>query len=91
MALGLFGAVAYVALMGGSILTAASVWRRHRDPLVQVAAIAVAGTMAGVVVVELTTTFTGVEPRFSIFIGAIVGWLAAAWQDAVRERDRLAP
>jgi O-antigen ligase len=90
MALGLFGAVAYVALMGGSILTAGAVWRKHPDPLIQAAAIAVAGTMAGVVFVELTTTFTGVEPRFSIFVGAIVGWLAAAWQDAGRERRRTA-
>jgi O-antigen ligase len=89
MALGLFGAVAYVALMGGTILTAGGVWRRHPDPLIQVAAIAIAGTMLGVVFVELTTTFTGVEPRFSIFIGAVVGWLVAAWRDAVPLRDRI--
>jgi hypothetical protein len=90
MALGIFGAVAYVALMGGSLLTARGVWRRHPDPLIQAAAIAVAGTVAGVVFVELTTTFTGVEPRFSIFVGALVGWLVAAWQDAGRERERVA-
>jgi hypothetical protein len=88
MALGAFGAIAYVALMGGAILTARGVWRRHPDPLVQVAAIATAATMLGVVFVELTTTFTGVEPRFSIFIGAVVGWLVAAWRDAVPVRDR---
>jgi hypothetical protein len=38
--------------------------------------------------VELTTTFTGIEPRFSIVLGAGFGWLAAAWRD-LPPRNRL--
>ena len=32
-------------------------------------------------VVELTATFTGVEPRVSLIVGGLLGWLAAAWAD----------
>ena len=31
--------------------------------------------------VELTATFAGIEPRLTILLGSLLGWLAAAWQD----------
>jgi O-antigen ligase len=79
--LGPLGALAYVVLMGAGMWTAVKVWRHHPDPLIQVGAIAVFATILGIVIVELTTTFTGIEPRFSIMVGALVGWLCAAWRD----------
>ncbi len=87
--LGPVGALAYVTLMAAGLLTATQVWRRHLDPVVQVGAIAVFATILGIVFVELTTTFTGIEPRFSIMVGALLGWLAAAWRDMPsRDRER---
>lgn len=77
---GPLGVLAYLLLMGTGIWTASRVWSRHPDPLVQVGAIAACGTIVAIVIVELTATFTGVEPRFSIVVGAILGWLAAAWR-----------
>jgi hypothetical protein len=88
IAYGPLGAIAYVFLMATGMWTARAIWRRHPDPIVQIGAIAAFGTVLGIVIVELTTTFTGIEPRFSIVVGGLFGWLAAAWRDIPR-RERL--
>jgi O-Antigen ligase len=81
LAFGVLGLVAYVTLVMTGLGAAVRVWRRHPDPVVQVCSIAGFGAILGLAIVELTATFTGVEPRFSLLIGALFGWLAAAWQD----------
>jgi len=81
LAFGPLGAIAYVFLLGSALWTAARIWRRHPDPLIQVAAIACFGAILALAVVELTATFTAIEPRSSIVLGALLGWLAAAWRD----------
>jgi hypothetical protein len=81
MAYGPLGAIAYLVLMASGLWASAQVWRRHSDPWVQIGAIAAFGAIVGVLVVELTATFTGIEPRFSIVLGAMFGWIAAAWRD----------
>jgi hypothetical protein len=86
LALGPLGPIAYLVLMGAGMWTAVRVWRRHPDPIVQVGAIACFGAILAVIIVELTTTFTAVEPRFSIVLGAGFGWLAAAWRDLPPQR-----
>lgn len=80
-AFGPLGPLAYLILMATGMWTAVRVWRHHPDPIVQIGAIACFGTILAILIVELTTTFTGVEPRFSIVVGAGLGWLAAAWRD----------
>jgi hypothetical protein len=86
LALGPIGTIAYLVLMGAGLWTAVRVWRGHPDPIVQVGAIACFGAILAILIVELTTTFTGVEPRFSIVLGAGLGWLAAAWRDIPDEK-----
>jgi O-antigen ligase len=86
LAFGPLGALAYLALMGTGLWTATTIWRRHPDPIVQIGAIAAFGTILAVLIVELTATFTGIEPRFSIVLGAGFGWLAAAWRDLPPKR-----
>lgn len=81
LALGPLGIIAYLVLMGAGMWTSVRVWRHHPDPIVQIGAIACFGAILAILIVELTTTFTGVEPRFSIVLGAGLGWLAAAWRD----------
>jgi hypothetical protein len=81
LALGPLGLIAYLAVMGAGLWTAVRVWRRHPDPVIQVCAIAGFGAILGLGIVELTATFTGVEPRISLILGAGLGWLAAAWRD----------
>jgi hypothetical protein len=86
LALGILGAVAYLLLLGSSLWTGVQVWRLHPDPVVQICAIAAFGAFVALAVVELTATFTGVEARLTILLGALLGWLAAAWQDLPAQR-----
>ena len=81
LAFGIVGVIAYLSLLGTGLWTARTIWRRHPDPLVQVCGIAAFGALVALAIVELTATFTGVEPRLSLLLGAFLGWLAAAWHD----------
>jgi len=81
LALGPLGLIAYLAVFGSALWTAVRIWRRHPDEIVQVCAIAAFGAILGLAIVELTATFTGIEPRVSLILGAALGWLAAAWRD----------
>ena len=86
--LGLLGLFAYLWLVAAAAWAAAVVWRRHPDALVRVGGVAALGAVVALFVVELTATFTGVEPRTTTAVGAMLGWLAAARLDA---RDAPAP
>jgi hypothetical protein len=86
--LGLLGLLAYLWLVAAAAWAAVGVWRRHPDPLVRVGGLTALGAIVALVVVELTATFTGVEPRTTAAVGAMLGWLAAARLDA---RDEPAP
>jgi O-antigen ligase len=88
LAFGILGLIAYLALFGTALRAAMRIWRRHPDPVVQVCAIAAFGGLLGLGIVELTATFTGVEPRLTILLGSIFGWIAAAWQDLPRATER---
>jgi O-antigen ligase len=91
LALGFLGAIAYLLLFGSALWTGRRIWRFHPDPLVQVCAIAVFGGIVGLAIVELTATFTGIESRLTILLGALLGWLAAAWQDLPARRATARP
>jgi O-antigen ligase len=93
LALGPLGVIAYLAVFGTGLATARQIWRRHPDEIVQVCAIAGFGALLGLLIVELTATFTGIEPRVSLIVGAALGWLAAAWHDlpAKDEAKQAAP
>jgi O-antigen ligase len=90
LSFGPIGLIAYMAMMGGALLTAIGVWRRHLDAGVRIAAIACFGGVLAILVVELTATFAGINPRLSIALGAILGWLAAAWGDLPERGRKLA-
>jgi lysylphosphatidylglycerol synthetase-like protein (DUF2156 family) len=91
VALGILGALAYLLVFGSALWTGRQIWRHHPDPVVQVCAIAVFGGFVGLAVVELTATFTGIEPRLTILLGGLLGWLAAAWQDLPAQREAASP
>ena len=86
--LGLLGLFAYLWLVAAAAWAAVGVWRRHPDALVRVGGLTALGAIVALFVVELTATFTGVEPRTTAAVGAMLGWLAAARLDA---RDGPAP
>lgn len=81
LALGPLGLIAYLALVGCGLWTARTIWNRHPDQVIQICAIACFGGILGLAIVELTATFTGIEPRISLILGAALGWLAAAWRE----------
>jgi O-antigen ligase len=87
LAFGPLGPIAYAFLLFSALWTAVRLWRRHPDPVIQVGAIAAFGGILALAIVELTATFTSIEPRTSILLGAILGWLVAAWRDLPSEED----
>jgi O-antigen ligase len=74
--LGILGLVAYAMLLIGSAVFAWQAWRRSREPLLRVFGLASLCGLAGLVVIETTATFTGVDPRFTVLFGAQIGLLA---------------
>ncbi len=88
---GPLGLIAYVALFGSFLWVSLAVWRRHLDPVVRISALAIFGAILALIVVELTATFTGVDPRISIVLGAALGWLSVAWRQLPEREKREGP
>ena len=82
--LGLLGAIAYLWLMAVAVLTALRLWRFSDDDWFKVIGLALATGVVGLMVVETTGSFTGVDYRFSVIIGAVIGWLSAARAHGLR-------
>jgi hypothetical protein len=76
--LGLLGVLAYVAIMATAVWAGLRVWRTDPDLRVQAAGLGLAAAVIGLVVAETTGSFSGVEPRASVLLAVMLGWLAAA-------------
>lgn len=74
--LGVLGLFAYVGVLLGSMTLAWRVWRRSREPLLSVFGLASLCGMAGLLAIDTTASFTGVDARFTVLFGAQVGLLA---------------
>jgi hypothetical protein len=74
--LGVLGLCAYVGVMLGSMWLAWQAWRRSSEPLLRAFALASLCGMAGLVVIDTTASFTGVDPRFTVLFATQVGLLA---------------
>ena len=86
--LGLLGVIAYVTLMASAIGAALLVWRRHASELVRCAALGLMATLIGSIALETTGSFTGVDVRFTMVLGVILGLLVSAYFET---RDSLRP
>lgn len=75
--LGVLGICAYVGMIVGSFLLAWRTRRIVREPWLRAFALATACGIAGLAVMDTTASFTGVEPRFTLVLGAQIGLLAA--------------
>lgn len=82
--LGPLGLAAYLWIMLTAMVTGVKVFRRHHDDVVRATALAVSAAVAGLMVAELTATWTGIDLRFTIVVGAMLGFLAAARRDIGR-------
>jgi hypothetical protein len=74
--LGLLGLCAYLSLIAGSLMVAWQTWRRSREPLLRAFALASVCGIAGLVTMDTTGSFTGVEARFTLVLGVQIGLLA---------------
>ncbi|HLH13268.1 MAG TPA: O-antigen ligase family protein [Solirubrobacteraceae bacterium] len=74
--LGILGLFAYVAVMAGSILLAWKAWRASPEPLLRAFALASLCAFCGLLVIDTTASFTGVDPRFTILFATQLGLLA---------------
>jgi O-antigen ligase len=74
--LGLLGLAAYVSFTLACLITGWQVWRRSADPLFSAAGLAGLCGLTALVLVETVGSFTGVDARFSVLIGAVAGLLA---------------
>jgi hypothetical protein len=82
--LGLLGVIAYVALCATTLYMSWKVWRGALDPLHRALALALLGSLVGLIFAETTGAFTGVDTRFSIVEPIAFGVLAALWNGLPR-------
>jgi O-Antigen ligase len=74
--LGILGLFAYIAVMVGSMTLAWRAWRAASEPLLRAFALASLAGIAGLVAMDTTASFTGVDPRFTVLFAAQLGLLA---------------
>lgn len=79
--LGVLGLAAYVALMLAACGLALRIWRRHRDPLMRAVGLGSLGALIGLAAIETTGSFTGVDLRFTVGMGVLLGLLAWLYRD----------
>lgn len=80
--LGILGLLAYAGIMIGSMIVAWQAWRVSHEPLLKAFALASLCGMAGLLAIDTTASFTGVDPRFTVLFAAQVGLLALAVRTA---------
>ena len=75
MKLGILGLFAYIGLMLASMILAWQTWRRRPEPVLSAFGLGSLCAVIGLVVIDTTASFTGVDPRFTIVFAAQVGLL----------------
>jgi O-Antigen ligase len=76
MKLGILGVVAFVAFVAAALLLSWRTWRANREPIFRCFGLASMCGIAGLVAVETTASFTGVDARFTVVFAAQMGLLA---------------
>lgn len=80
--LGVLGLFAYLGLLIAAALMAWRVWKASPEPLLRAFGLGSLCGVAGLVVIETTATFSGVDPRFTVLLGVQLGLLALLAQTA---------
>jgi O-Antigen ligase len=85
--LGILGLFAYAGVILGSMWVAWQAWRRSSEPLLRAFGLASLCGIAGLIAIDTTASFTGVEPRFTLLFGMQVGLLALVARTAHAEEQ----
>jgi len=89
MKLGILGLLAYLGLILASMILAWQTWRRRPEPLLSAFGLGSLCAVIGLVVIDTTASFTGVDPRFTIVFAAqvgLLGLLAGTSRSAAQDR-----
>jgi hypothetical protein len=76
--LGILGLFAYLGAIVGAAMLAWRAWRAAPGPLLRAFGVASLAGIAGLVAMDTTASFTGVDPRFTVLFAAQLGLLARA-------------
>ncbi len=74
--MGILGLVAYFGVIGSGVLLAWRTWRRQPDRLLAAFGIGSACALLGLMVMDTTASFTGVDVRLTVLLGIQLGMLA---------------
>jgi len=74
--LGILGLAAYITILISAGLLAWRVWRQSQEPYLRAFGLASLCAFVGLVVMDTTASFTGVEQRFTVLFGVQLGLLA---------------
>jgi hypothetical protein len=74
--LGLLGLAAYLSIIAAGLLLAWRTWRRCRGSTARAFGLASLCGIVGLLVMETTASFTGVDARFTVLFAAQLGLLA---------------
>jgi O-antigen ligase len=85
---GPIGFIAYIWLTAVTIWTGLQLWRRGLEKWERVVALAFAVGSVGLAVAETTGSFSGINFRFTVVLGACIAWLASALADAPDHEHR---
>lgn len=86
MTCGLMGLVAYLVLMGTTIVVGLRLWWQAREPIERLTALSLGLGAVGLVIVELTTTVVPADPRGTAVFGTAIGILAVIGRLAREQR-----
>lgn len=92
MKLGILGPIAYLAFMLTAAWMGLRVSRKHPDPRLAAFGMASFAAILSMMVAEGTASFTGVDARFSVAMGTLMGVLSVLYLQSVRRSpDAAAP
>jgi O-antigen ligase len=74
--LGIVGVLAYACLLAAGVRLGWRLWRRSADPLLRALGLGALSWLLAMAVVETTASFTGVDLRYSVLAGVVLGLLA---------------
>jgi len=89
--MGILGLVAYFAVIGSGVLLAWRTWRLQQDRLLAAFGIGSACALLGLMVMDTTASFTGVDVRLTVLLGVQLGVIATLSSGGEPAAERPAP
>jgi O-antigen ligase len=86
--LGILGLIAYAGVILAGAILAWRAWRRSREPALRAFGLASLCAIAGLVAIETTASFTGIDSRFTVVFATQLGLLALVGRTAPAEEDQ---